>query len=193
MFLWITKATCNPAMRVIALLFTMLLGFSTVAQDLPTLTHGFSVDTSAVHPILRSLQRDNQLVIAFRVKLADKASQAPDYFIMTKNSDKLTTYVFSRGDLKLLGLNQKQLLLVWNTFRQNDLFGMRDEKDIPNFCAEKYKSFNSYTYEFTILTGSKMKTLSFNEPEYYDIVCFGMDERKKIINSAEVVALVRKK
>jgi hypothetical protein len=35
-----------------------------------------------------------------------------------------------------------------------------------------------------------MKTLSYYYPEHYDEVCFGMPERKKIINSVSIIDLL---
>ena len=70
---------------------------------------------------------------------------------------------------------------------QNELFSIRDEKDIANFCAAKYYIYNSYTYEFMLLSKDQMKILSYYNPEYYDEACFGMAERRKIINSVSVI------
>jgi hypothetical protein len=55
---------------------------------------------------------------------------------------------------------------------------------------EKYQVYNSHTYEFVILSSEFMKTLSFYDPEYYDNVCYGMSERKKIVNSVSVINYV---
>ena len=84
----------------------------------------------------------------------------------------------------------KSLQLVWDTFIQNDLFTMENESDIPLFCLEKYRIYNSFTYEFVLLNNGKMKKLSYYDPEYYDNACYGMAERKKIINSVAVITHV---
>jgi hypothetical protein len=70
------------------------------------------------------------------------------------------------------------------------LFTIRDEKDIPNFCAKKYDIYESYTYEFTILSRGYMKVLSYYSPEYYIEACYGISERQNIINSVAIINLL---
>lgn len=78
--------------------------------------------------------------------------------------------------------------MIWKNILQNEIFSLKNEKDLSNFCALKYHIYDSYTYEFTILSKSSMKVLSYYNPEYYDEVCYGLPERKKIINAAAAFA-----
>jgi hypothetical protein len=64
---------------------------------------------------------------------------------------------------------------------------LRNEIDIPNFCAKKYEIFESYTYEFTLVAGGRMKVLSYYSPEYYIEACYGMSERQNIINAVAII------
>jgi hypothetical protein len=115
-----------------------------------------------------------------------------DYFVLTKKGDSLSAYNYLKtaNRLELLHLSKESLELVWQTFIQNDIFNMQNEKDIPNFCPKKYHVYNSYTYEFVLFTKDTMKTLSYYDPEYYDNTCYGMAERKKIINSVAAITHV---
>ncbi len=170
----------------ISLLFIPGLLF---AQGAVVLENGKNYDPELVRPFLQGLRQTNDYVISFRTKLTDKKEENSDYFILTNNDGKLSAYTYLRQASKLqqIDVPSTSLDLAWKTFVQNDLFGIRDEKDIPNFCPEKYQVYNSYTYEFVILSKGKVKQLSYYNPEYYDNACYGMDERKKIINSISVV------
>lgn len=74
--------------------------------------------------------------------------------------------------------------MIWKNLIQNNLFSLKNEKEVANFCALKYHIYDSYTYKFTLISKSEMKMLSYYNPEYYDEVCYGLPERKKIINIA---------
>ncbi len=89
-----------------------------------------------------------------------------------------------------MSLSKQSMELIWDTFVQNELFSLKNEKDIPNFCLGKYQIYNSHTYEFVILNKGVLKKLSYYDPEYYDNACYGMPERRKIINSASVINYV---
>jgi hypothetical protein len=169
--------------------FFYLIPVLLFAQDSVRLANGRDYDPDEIKPFLQKLRADNEYVISFRTRLTDRQSEDSDYFILTQNQGKLQAYTFLKQSVELrkLTLSTVSLQLAWKTFMQNELFAIRDEKDIPNFCPEKYQIYNSYTYEFIILSPLKMKRLSYYSPEYYDTACYGMEERKKIINSVSVV------
>lgn len=171
---------------IILLLFIPGLLFG---QEAISIQHGTDYDPALVSPVLHRLQQTNDYVISFRTRFTNKADEATNYFILTANEGKLSAYTYLANASKLqeLDLPSASLELGWKTFVQNGLFEIRDEKEIPNFCPEKYHIYNSYTYEFIILSKGKMKRLSYYSPEYYDNACYGMEERKKIINSVSVV------
>ncbi len=160
-----------------------------LAQKCVSIENGMDYDSDQVSTFLLGLQKTNDYVISFRTRLTGKNDEKSDYFILTNNNGKLSAYTYQNKANKLQQINlpAESLGLVWKTFIQNDLFKIRDEKDIANFCADKYQIYNSYTYEFVLLSKGKMKKLSYYNPEYYDTACYGMEERQKIINSVSVV------
>ncbi len=151
---------------------------------------GPGFDAHFAEPFLDSLYAENDHVVCFQVKLWEQ--ERSDYFILTRKDSILKAYTYASGSAKLQQLQKDRgsLGLIWKTFIQNDLFNIPDEKNIPNFCPEKYRIYNSFTYEFLIFSQGKMKKLSYYDPEYYDNACYGMSERKKVINSAAVVGYV---
>lgn len=141
---------------------------------------------------MQSLNSGNDFVLAFRTYFpGEKASEAK-YFILTGNGEQFKAYSYlgTKNILTDLNLSSHSLDQIWKTFQQNDLFRIRDEKDIPNFCAKKYDIYESYTYEFTILSGGYMKVLSYYSPEYYIEACYGISERQNIINSVAIINLL---
>ena len=191
--------------KVFVFIFPILLCFSSVnaqtsqpscllAQEVFTMEHGDNINAQSVEPFLHSLYSENDHVISFRVILTERDEKS-DYFILTRKGGVLNAYSHSdaTNTLQQLNLGNQSLDLIWRTVMQNNLFTIRDEKNIQNFCPEKYRIFNSFTYEFLILSKGKMKKLSYYDPEYYDNVCYGMTERKMVINVAAVVAYVLNK
>ena len=171
-------------------LFLFFVSSLLSAQDVISIKNGESYKAERVNAFLHDLHSSNDYVISFRLKLTDRIDERSDYFVLTKKGDDLSAYNYLKKTNRLepLHLSKESLKLAWRTFIQNDLFTMQNEKDIPNFCPEKYNVYNSYTYEFVLLTKDTMKTLSYYDPEYYDNACYGMPERKKIINSVSVVS-----
>lgn len=151
--------------------------------------HGEKYKPEQVASFLQNLYSTNDFVISYRLRLTDKISEKSDYFILTRKGFSLAAYSYLEESrhLKALNLSEKSLELIWDTFVQNELFLIKNEKDIPNFCLQKYQIYNSHTYEFVILSKGTMKRLSYYDPEHYDDVCYGMSERKKIINSVSVI------
>ncbi len=145
-----------------------------------------------VESFLHDLHITNDYVISFRLTLADNVNEKSDYFVLLRKGKNLAafSYIGRSGKLEPLNLTIESLQLVWDTFLQNDLFSMQNESEIPVFCLEKYRIYNSYTYEFVLLNKGKMKKLSYYDPEYYENACYGMVERTKIINSVGVISYV---
>lgn len=163
-----------------------------LAQDVISIKEGKTYTPDEVDPFLQSLHKSNDFVISYRLRFTDKVTEKSDYFILTKNDMTFTafSYLEKNKQLKPINLAKKDLQLIWDTFVQNELFSMKNEKDIPNFCLEKYQIYNSHSYEFVLLNKGVMKRLSYYDPEYYDNACYGMSERKKIINSVSVINYV---
>ncbi len=183
--------------KVYVFIFPILLCFSSVnAQtgQVFTMEHGENFNPQSVEPFLHPLYAENDHVISFRVKLTERDERS-DYFILTRRDSVLNAYRYfgATNNLQQLNPGSRSLDLIWRTFIQNNLFIIRDEKDIPNFCPEKYRIFNSFTYEFLILSKGKMKKLSYYDPDYYDNACYGMTERKMVIDAAAVIAYVLSK
>lgn len=159
------------------------------AQEIVSIKYGEKYDPGQLTSFLNDLYKMNDYVISFRVLPIEKGASTSDYFILTKKGGQLNAlnYLGLKRGLRKLNISRDSLLLIWNTFVQNDLFTIRNEKDVPNFCLGKYQIYNSHTYEFVLLNQGTMKTLSYYDPEYYDKACYGMAEREKIINCASVI------
>lgn len=149
-------------------------------------------DDSKVQPFMQMLNAKNDFVIGFRTYFPAEAASGSEYFILSGNGKQLKVYSYSanKGGLKDLNLSPMVIDQIWKTFQQNDLFRIRNEKDISNFCAKKYDIYESYTYEFTILQKTLMKVLSYYSPEYYIEACYGIAERQNIINSVAAINLL---
>lgn len=178
-------------MKSISTIFLFLFSCSLYGQKI-SLESGEEFIPGKANKLIKSLYSENDHVITFRVKLTGKQDEESDYFILAKNQDKLHAYnYFMRTSaLKELDLTAVSLDLIWKTFIQNDLFSISDEKDIQNYCPEKYRIYNSYTYEFIIFSMGQTKKISYYDPEYYDNACYGIAERRKVINSASVIDFV---
>lgn len=176
-------------LKILLIVILFIFCSASKAQELISIKNGETFNPEKVENFLLSLQSQNDYVISFRVKLTDTVNEKSDYFVMLMKDKTLVAfrYLAESENLQPLNLPIESLDLVWNTFIQNDLFGIQNESDIPIFCLEKYHVYNSYSYEFVILSKDKMKKLSYYDPEYYDNACYGMIERKKVINSVAVI------
>jgi hypothetical protein len=171
----------------------LLLGFCTVilAQDKPVIENGEPFNVESVPPFLASLQKDNDYVLTFRT--TSPRNPEPDYFVLTRKGTKLSSYLFDQNSQKLTNLPIKTdslKNLLWKAYTEFDIFKIKDQKELSVFCPEKYEIFDSYTYEIILVSKERMKLLSFYDPEYYDRVCPGMDERQKVINCASLISYV---
>lgn len=178
-------------MKIVLLFFFISIYFVPLrvfAQELNILEHGTEIDALALNPLLGTLEKQNEFVIAFRVLVKAIPDSASNYFILTKNSNQFKA--FNMGvkldELKLL---DAKLALMWSNFVQNGLLSMKDERDLVDVCPKKYHIYYAHTYEFSILSKGKIKILTYYYPEYYDEVCPGIEERKQIINSVAVFDL----
>jgi hypothetical protein len=178
-------------LKIVSLLFFISRYFvpaRVFAQEHNILKHSTEIDALALHPLLGTLERQNEFVIAFRVLVKAIPDSASNYFILTKNSNQFKA--FNMGiKLEELKLPDVKLALIWSNFLQNGLLSIKDEKDLVDVCPKKYHIYDAHTYEFSILSKGKIKILTYYYPEYYDEVCPGMEERKKIINSVAVFDL----
>lgn len=179
-------------MKILLAIFLCFVYDGLVAQETVLFKNGERFVPEQVERFLHTLNDQNEYVISFRVKFKDLAEEESVYFVLTRKGKKLSAYNYYQKSQNLdsLTLSDESLHLVWNTFIQNDLLTMKNEKDIPVFCLEKYQIYNSYTYEFVLLAGNEMKKLSYYDPEYYENACYGMAERRKIINSVAVISHV---
>ncbi len=171
----------------LSFLLFLLPAFS---QELFWLENGIKYDNSRVQPFMQSLSSKNDFVLAFRTYFTGEGASSAKYFILTGKDEQLRAYSYAKDMLIDLDLSPHSLEQIWKTFQQNDLFRIRDEKDIPNFCAKKYEIYESYTYEFTILSQGQIKVLSYYSPEYYIEACYGISERQNIINSVAIINLL---
>lgn len=174
------------------MIFLSLVSLFLRAQDVISVTNGKTYKPDEAAIFLQSLYKLNDFVISYRLRFPHKITEKSEYFILTKTGSDLAGYNYldERPQLNPLSLSKQSLQLIWDTFAQNELFFIRNEKDIPNFCPEKYQIYNSHTYEFVLYNKGEMKTLTYYDPEYYDNACYGMSERTKIINSVAVINYV---
>lgn len=178
-------------MKVFLTLVFLLFIVPAFSQEVIPIEHGIKYDESKVQPFMRSLYSGNDFVLAFRTYFPGEAASESTFFLLTGKGEELKAYLYSgkTGMLNDLKLSVHILDQISKNFQQNDLYRMRDEKDIPNFCAKKYEIYESYTYEFTILSEGQMKVLSYYSPEYYIEACYGISERLNIINSVAIINL----
>jgi hypothetical protein len=174
------------------LLFLAFFFFSqlVLSQNKIEIENGIAYNAVEMKPFLNTLHEQNEYVIAFRV-LLPSSSQAPkpDYFILTRLGNNIQAFRY-KDELEKLRLSDQSLALLWKNLMQNELFAIKDEKELSNFCPKKYAVYHSYSYEFTLISKTRMKILSYYYPEHYDEVCFGMAERKKIINAVSAIDLL---
>ena len=177
-------------MRTIFFIAFLFSSFNLLAQDEIAIENSWEYNSFEIQPFLNTLHEQNDYVIAFRVVLP-LSSQGfkSDYFILTRLGKYFKAFRYS-GKIEKLNLTDQSLELLWKNLVQNELFAMKDEKELFNFCPKKYHVYNSYSYEFTLISKSRVKTLSYYYPEHYDEVCFGMPERKKIINAVSAIDLI---
>ena len=159
------------------------------AQDNPVIENGKPYNKAFVKPFMQKLQERNQYVLSFRVTNPIHSDTDVPYLVLTKQQTKLAAYYYHQKPdlLTPIVLSPDSLGLIWKAYTSNDLFKIKDEKDLSEFCPEKYDIFDSYTYEFILLSKKHMKQLSYYDPEYYERVCPGMDERQKVINCASYI------
>ena len=175
-----------------SLLFLAFIFFShtVLAQNEIVIENGIDYNSVEMKPFLNTLHEQNEYVIAFRVVLPSSLQGfKSDYCILTRIGTYFQAYRY-RDELEKLSLTDQSLELLWKNLLQNELFVLKDEKELSNFCPKKYAIYHSYSYEFTLISKTKMKTLSYYYPEHYDEVCFGMAERKKIINAVSAIDLL---
>jgi hypothetical protein len=180
---------------VLFTLFFQVFFSSAFAQEHLRIENGMDYDDSLVLPFMRNLNATNDYVLVFRTFFPGEKASKSDYFVFSAKGNQFKSYFYSaaEGYLKELSISTLSLQQIWNTFEQNNLLRLRDEKNIPNFCAKKYDIYESYTYEFTIYFKGKMKVLSYYSPEYYIDACYGIPERQNIINSVAVIKLFKLK
>jgi hypothetical protein len=182
------------AMRNPLLIFLLLFSSAVTAQKVdPIIKNGKAYDQEQVKPFLHSLHVQNDYVLAFRVVNPSLDEALIPYLVLTKLQQKLAAYYFNPKTQKLsaTNLSADSLTLLWNAYIKNGLLDMKDEKDVAIFCPEKYNIYNSYTYEITLISKDQLKRLSYYDPEYYDRICPGMEEREKIISFASFISSMK--
>jgi hypothetical protein len=168
----------------------LFFSLSVLAQNEIAVENSVEYSSVNVKPFLHTLHEQNDYVIAFRVLLPlSSQGTKSDYFILTRQGKYFRAFSY-RDAIEKLSIPDQKLEMIWKNLVQNELFAMKDEKELFNFCPKKYHVYNSYSYEFTLISKTRMKTLSYYYPEHYDEVCFGMSERKKIINSVAAIELL---
>lgn len=175
-------------MRLLILSSFIFISLCLHAQEQVLIKNGQAYDSSKFSKLVQNLHDQNEFVILFRTLIPDSVSDK--YFILTQSSNQFVAFELEPYTENKLPrkISQENLLMIWKNLLQNEIFSLRNEKELSNFCALKYDIYDSYTYEFTILSKSSMKVLSYYNPEYYDEVCYGLSERKKIINAASAFA-----
>lgn len=149
-----------------------------------------SVNSNATFsPILDSLIKHNDLVIAFR-ELNDKTLDSDlNYIVFTKRLNQHQAFKLNKK-LEVLNLSNTSMSLFWAQIEQNEILKIKNEKELVDVCPKKYHIYFAHSYEFTIFTKTQTKLITYYYPEYYDEVCSGMPERKKIINMVAAIDLL---
>lgn len=174
---------------IISIYFVLALVFS---QE-QNINNGTSVKTQvAFNPVLDSLSKKNDLVIAFRVVLDKTPDSNLNYMVFTKRFNHHQAYKLNKK-LEELNLSDSSLSLFWSQIEQNEILNIKNERELVDVCPKKYHIYFSHSYEFTIFTKTQNKVITYYYPEYYDEVCPGMPERKKIINTVAAIDLLLQK
>lgn len=183
------KHISTHKLKMFLIISALMFAVQAFSQDNIRIENGLNYKSSLIKPFIQELYQKNDFVVLFRTVVFDRTDSGTSYFVLTGKGKQLNAFSYSKDKLQLIDLNlsSSQLDLIWRTIQQNELFKIRDEKDIPNFCAKKYDIYGSYTYEFTILSQGYMKVLSYYNPEYYIEACYGISERQNIINSAAII------
>ena len=177
-------------MRPLFFLAFIFFSHTVLAQNEIAIENGIEYDAVKIKPFLHALHEQNEYVIAFRVLLPSSSQESKsDYFVLTRLGHNVQAFRY-KNEIEKLSLTDQSLELLWKNLMQNELFALKDEKELSNFCAKKYAIYHSYSYEFTLISKTRIKTLSYYYPEHYDEVCFGMAERKKIINAVSAIDLL---
>ena len=181
--------TKSYTLRTIFFITFLFTSFNLLAQNILAVENGIEYNSAVVKPFLHTLHEQNDYVIAFRVVFPSSQKLNSDYFILTRIGQIYQAFRYIDG-IEKLSLPDQKLELIWKNLVQNDLFSMKDEIGLSNFCPKKYHVYNSYSYEFTLISKDKVKTLSYYYPEHYDEACFGMSESKMIINAVCPIDLI---
>jgi hypothetical protein len=88
-------------------------------------------------------------------------------------------------DQTIIDISQDSIQKLFLAFSKNDLFQLKNGKDINKKCGSMI--LDAVGYEFIFVTKSAYKVLSYYAPEFYETECPGSEERKKIIRCIEVV------
>lgn len=182
-------------MKIVFILFFVLIYFVPVlaiAQEQNPNKNSTEHVSVILNTALESLKEQNDYVIAFRVLNEVIPESDLNYLIFTKNSNRYQAFKWSKK-LEKLNLNVSSLASLWSIIDQNDILNIKNEKELVNVCPKKYHIYYAHSYEFTILSKKQIKYITYYYPEYYDDVCPGIHERKKIIDTVAAIDLLIQK
>jgi hypothetical protein len=109
------------------------------------------------------------------------AHKADGWYKMQIDADAIYGDTSYYTEIKTIKLNNNSVDCIWNVFKENHLFDMKDERSIK-IPSCSVRIHDGAEYEFEIYVGKKYKKLYFYEPEFYEEKCPGVSERKQIVN-----------
>ena len=194
-------------MKIVAFIILSICSIPVVYgqnEDL-TIENGLPYNRESIDSCLNYLHEKNDFVLTFKTK-ATAFSRNKDYFIITRNADSFTAYKYihqSFDHLSKLNLPTDSIKKMWRSFIDNDLFRIKNYKDISNNCPQDsfvkngtivyYSNISisdSHMYEFYILSKNEMKRLNYYDPEFFENHCGSVPERQKIIKCVSTISQI---
>jgi hypothetical protein len=151
----------------------------------PQIQNGMPYDKNYVIPVLDSLHNTNEYVLAFSISSPWRRS---GFIILTKNPSGLAAYKYAtkvQPGLIQLYFPVDTLNLLWKSYIDNDIFQLKNI-NTNNNCGNMI--FDAHTYEYILLSKTRMKKLNFYAPEFFEENCSRVKEIKKVIASAAILS-----
>lgn len=154
-----------------------------------------TVDENSDQPkdsIIRKLQNENDLVLAFEVETVAWAKTS-SYKILAKKGDTWKAYTAhvsrmpqSQSTLQPAEINNAQAERLWQFFKDNKIGSLPGDKD-GNFCDDESKNCNindGTVWHLLIMTKNKFDYPTYYEPAFFEKCCPGNKERELFLQAA---------
>lgn len=154
-----------------------------------------SVDENHGQPrdsIIRKLQNENDLVLAFEVETVAWAKTS-SYKILAKKGGTWKAYTAhvsrmpqSQSSLQPAEINSAEAERLWQFFKENKIGSLPGDKD-GKFCDDDTKNCNindGTVWHLLIITKNKFDYPTYYEPAFFEKCCPGNKERELFLLAA---------